>query len=365
MKEKKRQYNNKLPKGCELCITGEKSVLFITGICPRHCFYCPISDQKYQKDVIYINEWKTDNFKNIITEIKLCKSKGVGITGGDPLARIDRACQFIKMLKKTFGKSFHIHLYTSLNLFTKTNLTKLYKSGLDEIRCHPDLDDNKLWSNMKTGTEFSWDFGMEIPIIPNKEKQTEQLINFAKEYVQFINLNELEYSDTNAMKMQDYKTKNNESYGIKGSEKLAKKLLKKYKKLNIHYCTASFKDNIQMRERIKKRAESIKKQYEKLTEEGTILRGTIYLKELNPKLTYSEMQNIIKNNDLMPKLQKAKNLIKDHFSIIKIDKNKLRILCPINELKKKKSIIKQLKLVPAIVEEYPTHDAMEVEIDFL
>ena len=55
-----------LAKGCELCITGEKSVFFVTGVCPRHCFYCPISEQKWQKDEIYINEWKTDDFNNII-----------------------------------------------------------------------------------------------------------------------------------------------------------------------------------------------------------------------------------------------------------------------------------------------------------
>jgi len=40
-------------------------------------------------------------------------------------------------------------------------------------------------------------------------------------------------------------------------------------------------------------------------------------------------------------------------------------LCGLKELLARKKIVKQMKLVPAIVEEYPTYDAFEVEIDFL
>ena len=42
-----------LAKGCKQCVKGEKTVLFITGKCSLRCFYCPISDQKKNKDVIY------------------------------------------------------------------------------------------------------------------------------------------------------------------------------------------------------------------------------------------------------------------------------------------------------------------------
>ena len=124
-------YNTKkLPKGCQYCVKGEKLVLFVTGICPRKCYFCPISDDKYGKDVVYANELRIEEKRenineninrnmndikmdNIIQEAKNMKAKGMGITGGDPLARIERTIECIRLLKKTFGKKFHIHLYTS------------------------------------------------------------------------------------------------------------------------------------------------------------------------------------------------------------------------------------------------------------
>ena len=64
-----------LAKGCELCVKGEKTVLFITGLCNNNCYYCPISDKKKNFDVVYVNEWKTKSKNDLLTEIKLCKSK--------------------------------------------------------------------------------------------------------------------------------------------------------------------------------------------------------------------------------------------------------------------------------------------------
>lgn len=361
---KKGCYNGNLTEGCKLCVTGEKSVLFVTGICPQKCFYCPISDKKSQQDVIYINEAPVKKFEDIVEEIKLCKSKGCSLTGGDPLARIDRSAEYIKKLKETFGKEFHIHLYTSLELFTLENLKKLFDVGLDEIRCHPDIMNKKKWDRIKNAAQFSWTLGMEIPVLPDKEKETIELIEFAKKYVQFINLNELEYSDTNACHLEGkYQTKDSTSYGIAGSEQMAKKLLEKYKSLNIHYCSASFKDNVQMKRRIHKRAESIKLKGEEITEDGTLRRGVAYLPETKPSVRYREMLAKLSDEQkktYMQKLEQANQTL--HFII---DDKKFRLLCGLKELLARKKIIKQRGLIPAIVEEYPTYDACEVEIDFV
>ncbi|MFA6888938.1 MAG: radical SAM protein [Candidatus Woesearchaeota archaeon] len=361
---KKGYYKGNLTDGCKLCVTGEKSVLFVTGICPQHCFYCPISDQKSQHDVVYINETPVNKFDDLVEEIKLCKSKGVSLTGGDPLARIDRSVEYIQKLKQTFGKEFHIHLYTSLELFTPENLKKLFDAGLDEIRCHPNIEDKKKWERIKNATAFPWMLGMEIPVIPGKEKETIELIDFAKQYVQFINLNEMEYSDTNACNLVGkYETKDSLSYGISGSEQMARMVLEKYPNLNIHYCSASFKDTVQMKRRIYKRAESIKLKGEEITDDGTLIRGVAYLLETKPGIKYREMLQALTNEQKQEYIQKLNNINKNlHFTV---DDKKFRLLCGKKEILARKKLIKQMNLIPAIVEEYPTYDAFEVEIDFL
>jgi hypothetical protein len=170
-------YNlNSLCNGCKQCVQGRKTVLYITGVCPRDCYYCPLSEQKKDNDVMYANERKVTTVAEIIDECKLSGSKGIGITGGDPLCRIERTVDTIKRLKKEFGKNFHIHLYTSLDLLTKERLKKLFSSGLDEIRVHPDLDDTKLWGQILLLKELSWTVGIEIPTIPGKIDVIKDLI---------------------------------------------------------------------------------------------------------------------------------------------------------------------------------------------
>lgn len=359
MKTKYFSYKNgDLSKGCKLCVKGRKSVLFITGICPRNCFYCPISEKKKNKDVIYINELKTLNFQKIIEEIELCSSKGVGITGGDPLTKLKRTCDFIKKLKKYFGKKFHIHLYTSLVLVNEKNLKELYKSGLDEIRFHADIENEKNLEKVKMFKKFKWDVGMEIPVIPGKNKETKYLIKFVKGKVDFINLNELEYSDNKSYNEKNFHVKDNLSYAIKGSLEDGKKLLNfcKKEKISCHLCTAKLKDSVQLKNRMDLRLKSIKKWHDIVLEEGILARGAIYLEK--PEFNYTKKSNKI----TLIKLKKLQSKLKFK---TEIDKNKKRLLTSVNNVIKHSNKIKALNLIPAIVKEYATSDQFNLEIDFL
>ncbi len=334
-----------------MCVKGQKLVLFITGICPRRCHFCPLSEKKFSKDVVYADEWLIKNPKNpkeLIQEAKLIKAKGAGITGGDPLVKLDRCIKYIKLLKKHFTKKFHIHLYTSLNLVNKNNLKKLHKAGLDEIRFHPDLDNNKLWPKLSLAKDFKWDVGIEIPVLPNKEKQIKKLIDFAeKSKIKFINLNELEFSDTEVKhyNLKKFKRKDNLSYGVKGSEELADKLLKyaKNKKISVHYCSSKLKDSVQLKQRIKRRAKSIANKFDIITKDGTIIRGIIYG---NPK---KAKQILIKNKVPKDLFKKENNYTITAITVVHKLKDKL----------------KKAKLKPAIVEQYPTQDKTKIDVNFL
>ncbi|MFZ2455452.1 MAG: radical SAM protein [Candidatus Altiarchaeia archaeon] len=376
-----------LPKGCKYCVKGQKLVLFITGVCNRKCFYCPISDEKKNKDVIYANEWNTEHAGGditgkeldiIIQEATLCNAKGAGITGGDPLLVTERTVAAINRLKSVFGRKFHIHLYTSLENVTEQRLQDLFNAGLDEIRFHPNLEDESVWDRIKLAKLFRWDVGVEIPVIPGYEDKTKKLVDYVAEYINFLNLNELELSDSSGNILEDkgYKAKDEESYAVSGSEDMGLALMRyceeKGYKFKIHFCTVKLKDAVQIAERIKKRSKNAASTLDLVTDEGLLIRGVIYLKETAPSFSYRKMlkemdpakrkELIEKLNALQAELVKKYSLKKD---AIIVDDYKLRLLTSYKKAKKLAARLKAEGLVPAIVEEYPTKDALEMDIEFL
>ncbi len=376
-----------LPKGCKLCVRGEKLVLVITGLCGRDCFYCPLSDEKKNKNVVYANEWNVGyekgrleekHLKIIVEEARLCEAKGAGVTGGDPLLVAERAATAIRTLKKEFGKDFHIHLYTMPESITEKKLKLLYDAGLDEIRFHPKVWDDSDWKKILVAKKFDWSIGAEIPAIPGYEKETKKLIDYLAGKVAFININELELADARGSKLlgMGYTAKEELSYGVAGSEQMALDLMNYVKEkgygLRVHYCTCKLKDAVQMASRIKRRAKNVAYGFDKITSEGMLQRSMIYLKETKPSFAYRKTlkeMDAEQRADLMRKLVAARDrLITDAgFSEeeIKIDDFKLRLIAAPKAVKKNIRAIKKMGYYPALVEEYPTHDGLEVDVEFL
>ena len=359
-------YNlGELPEGCQACVRGEKLVLFTTGLCPRRCYFCPVSDEKFNHDVTFANERKVES----------PQAKGAGITGGDPLMKLDRTITAIKDLKAKFGKTFHIHLYTSLNMITEKNLQQLFEAGLDEIRFHLDLESKQFWPKLALARKLSWKIGVEIPMIPTKEAMIQELMIFIQDKVDFLNLNELEVADNNQSKLGEmgFKTKSSLSYAVKESLETGKRLMlnlqhQKYP-LPVHLCTAKLKDAVQLSNRIKRESTRVKKRFDSVTDEGVLIRGALYLPELAPGFGYRKILESISKPDYIKKLEPFLTAIKAGLKLkedqIFLDPLKPRILLSRYNLKKHKAFFKKLGLMPAIVMEYPTADEFEVEIEFV
>lgn len=169
------------------------------------------------------------------------------------------------------------------------------------------------------------------------------------------------------IKEKGYRTKNNLSYAIKDSLELGLKILEQFPDLRIHICTAKLKDSVQLANRIKLRAINIKKHYDILTPEGSLIRGVIYTEK--PSFNYQkELENKDKKKEIKNLKQLKKEICKEvkiHPKDLDIDKQKLRFLCSRKIINKHKEKIKQLNLIPGIVEEYPTKDQFEIELEFL
>ncbi len=362
----------KLSKGCTYCVQGRKLVLFITGLCAQKCFYCPISEQKFGKDVVFANESKIQDPTNpveMLKEVELTEAYGAGITGGDPLMNVDRCCAYIKILKSKFGKQFHIHLYTPLKLVNNERLQRLYEAGLDEIRVHPSLDDNSLWDRVNLAKQFNWTLGAEIPAIPGYDEKTKVLIDYLSDKVSFININELELSDTQTTHYKlgelNYHPKDYVSYGVKGSQEMALRMLEysRQKNLSAHFCTAKLKDAVQVRKRLQLRAKHVALPSDEISEDGTLIRGCIYSKELTPGKKESNKEKA--TEELKAKLDLIKKELKLSSNEVMLDKTKSRILVSHKKVRSNNKRLKKMNLIPAIVEEYPTADAFEVEVEFL
>lgn len=365
-----------LSEGCKRCVQGRKLVLFVTGLCGQRCFYCPVSEKKFGHDAVYANEWKLENAEDpreLLEEARLTEATGAGITGGDPLVKVERCCEYIRLLKKEFGKDFHIHLYTPLKLVTEARLKMLHDAGLDEIRFHPDLDDQTLWPRLDLAKKFDWTIGVEIPVVPGYARQIKAVIDFVAGKVAFINLNELELSDTAAghykLNEMGFEPKDSASYGVRGSDVLGRRMLAyaQQKGLPAHFCTAKLKDLVQVKNRLKLRAESAALPFDVKTDEGTLLRGCVYLRGLEPGARTKERVAAVPLAERKRLLDEMRTKL-EHDGIpadkISVDAEHARLLVPRLIIERKAKALKALG-IPALVEEYPTADALQVDVGFV
>ncbi len=274
-----------IPKGCKYCLKGSKAVLFLNGICqkPDHCsWYCPISEERRDKDVTFADEIEIITKEELLKEIKMINAQGMSITGGEPLSEInfEKTLDYIKYVKLNKGRKFHIHLYTNGIDFNENKADKLSMAGLDEIRFHPAKE---YWVNIEKALNKKMKVGAELPVIPEKEEieTLEKLIIYLNTIgADFINLNEFEYCFPNsqALKERGFQLKNGSIASVINSQETGLDLIRKIGakvSIKMHLCSIRAKDYYQLKNRYIRRAKNIKLPYEVITEEGLLVFGQI------------------------------------------------------------------------------------------
>ncbi len=250
------------------CMRGRKLVLFVTGVCAHSCYYCPLSSKRKNVDNTWANEARVSLDEDVLREARLCSSTGAGVTGGEPLARFERTVKYIRQLKREFGPKFHVHLYTSGDVITSDMLKALEDAGdLSLIdRC--------------LGHKF--DVGAEVPVVPGKEEELRKLILYLEKVgAKFLNLNELEMSELNFSLMTDRGLLSNEDVfnTVRGSMDAGLRLLefarRNTEKLSVHLCTSSVKNVYQYQNRLRLRAKSILRGFERIVDHCMIEKGVV------------------------------------------------------------------------------------------
>lgn len=274
-----------MPKGCQHCLQGTKTVLFLNGICqkPEHChWYCPISEERRDKLATFADEIKISTKDGLIEEINAISAHGMSITGGDPLveSNLEKTLEFIKHVKKVKGKKFHVHLYSNGLNFNHEIANKLAEAGLDEIRFHPPKSH---WENIKKAFNKGISVGVEVPVIPDKEQEQllEEFIYYLDDIgAEFINLNEFEYCFPNSrsLKERGFYLKEGTIASVVNSREMALDLIKKiapHVSIKMHFCSIKAKDYYQLKSRYLRRARTIKLPHEEITEEGLLMYAQI------------------------------------------------------------------------------------------
>jgi uncharacterized protein len=354
------QFTQPLSPACRMCAKGEKMVVLATGRCTTDCYYCPLSFRKKGSDRIFADEWELSSERDtdtLIAEARAINAKGAGITGGDPLVVWQRVSRYIRLLKNTFGDKFHIHLYTS-GLVNTDALPIFVDDGLDEIRFHPlpgtwgNMVKSPLKPVLKALESYDVDLAVEVPVIPGTEKDLLSLISWADyQGIRWINLNELEFSEQNcnAFMKLGYDVKSDVSSAVQGSQETAYKVLEKAASqdyaIGVHYCSVSFKDRVQLRNRIKRRAKTIAKPYDVITSDGTLMKGVIE----------STRQPLRQTGAML----RRKYTVPTELMHIDADKNRIEIAAWI--LEKIAPDLDKNGYLCFLVEEYPTADRLEVE----
>ncbi|MHA2053948.1 MAG: radical SAM protein [Candidatus Hodarchaeales archaeon] len=285
------EYSGSLSRGCQHCIAGEKMVVLVDTTCTSNCFYCPLSIERKQANTSFANERPFTKISDLLFESKNMSALGASMTGGDPLEfqSYKKTFNYCKTLKEHFSNNFHIHLYTRGKGLREQELKALIPY-LDEIRFHI-INIEKDFNAVKIALKFELDVGIEIPVIPSrginyykKIITTFEALIPPKNQFYFINLNELEISETNYRKLLNHGLKEDpvNLSAVEGSSSLAVEIVSwanKHSAIPVHFCSLKTKDGIQLPNRLLRIALNNKLPSDVVIETGSdkglLIRGII------------------------------------------------------------------------------------------
>jgi pyruvate formate-lyase activating enzyme-like uncharacterized protein len=176
------------------------------------------------------------------------------------------------------------------------------------------------------------------------------ITDLAKRYfalgMDFLNLNELEASETNWEDMRDRGFEVvGDSYAIKGSKATALKVLRglQRKGMKINFCTSSYKDAVQLRRRLLRRARTIGRPYQLITDDATFYFGVV-----EPGKTDTDEFAVI-----------MKQILKEYSvprSLYRFEEQRLEVAPWVLE-----ELLHEIPFKSYLIETYPSIDGLEVE----
>jgi uncharacterized protein len=127
-------YTGALSPGCRTCVDGTWGCNFINGRCNRDCFYCIRPHRMRVEPDPQTDRLRLRTPEEHVAFVRTFGIRGVGFSGGEPLLAADRALAHTAAIRRAFGNSVHLWMYTNGDTVTEPILERLREAGLDEIR---------------------------------------------------------------------------------------------------------------------------------------------------------------------------------------------------------------------------------------
>ncbi len=267
-------YWQALSPGCMTCGQGTWSCLFINGKCPCACFHCPTEQNK--TGVPMTNSVPFHKPAEYVSYLEKFGFRGAALSGGEPFGTFPLTLSFVTAIKKKFGSSIYLWMYTSGVFANGENLKKLKDAGLDEIRFNIGATKYRL-DNARKAVGIIDNVTVEIPAVPEDTEVLKQKIREMQESgISYLNLHQLRLTPYNAVNLiqRPCTFVHGKKVTVLESELTVLRLLAYAAEnaitLPINYCSFVYKNRFQSAAFRKRNAAVIRKSYEDLTESGYI-----------------------------------------------------------------------------------------------
>ncbi|MEN6446707.1 MAG: radical SAM protein [Syntrophaceae bacterium] len=267
-------FTGEISPGCRLCGEGAWSCLFINNLCNAHCFFCPArQDTLDEPGTGTLTFTSPEEYADYLERFGF---SGASISGGEPLISFDRTITFVTRVKKRFGETLYLWLYTNGTLATKDKLCRLADAGLDEIRFNITATGYDL-SPARMATGIIPCVTVEIPAVPEDlELMKTKLGEMADSGIAFLNLHQIRCTPHNRGNLEErqYTFLHGPAIGVLESEMAALCLLEhaigEHIGLHVHYCSLIYRQRFQAKASRRRWAPFLTKPHEDITETGMI-----------------------------------------------------------------------------------------------
>lgn len=269
-----------MSRGCETCVNGLISFLYINGLCTRDCFFCPQNRTMAHERPTSSAGMVFHDPDHYVDYIEAFGFKGVGFSGGEPLLVMEKLLLFLNRIKKKFGDSVYTWFYTNGDLVDERKLKDLRDAGMDEIRFNLSARDYD-WGPVRLARRFFDTVTVEIPAIPEDFERVIQILPPLGDIgVKHFNVHQLNLSQYNFKKIsgRDYSMFHTRDSGlvIHDSEMTALRLLKQSADqdfdFSLNYCSTIYKERYQSSGMRKRLARPVVADHETISDSGYIVR---------------------------------------------------------------------------------------------